>query len=62
MASSKDIVHLMEVNQLMPMFVFTIATGLSAFIMAWEILVLSIEGWAFQKEADRDALLETSRS
>lgn len=50
MASTKDIIHEMEVKQLMAMFVFTVTMGLSAFIMAWEIVVLALKGWAVRKE------------
>jgi len=51
MASTKDIVHWMEVKGLMAMFGFTIAMALTAFIMAWEIIVLSMKGWAERQEA-----------
>lgn len=48
MASTADIVQLMEDNGLMAMFVFTIAMALTAFIMAWETVVLSMKCWAEQ--------------
>lgn len=50
MASTKDIIHYMESADLMAMFVFTVVMGLTAFIMAYEIIVLSLKGWATQKE------------
>jgi hypothetical protein len=50
MASTKDIVHWMEEENLMGMFTFTVAMGLTAFIMAYEILVLSLKGWAARRE------------
>jgi len=50
MASTKDIIHYMETADLMAMFVFTLVMGLTAFIMAYEIIVLSLKGWATQKE------------
>ena len=58
MASTTDIVEAMEVNGLMAMFVFTIAMALTAFIMAWEIVVLSIGGWAERSEARKRESLE----
>ncbi|EXJ68068.1 uncharacterized protein A1O5_08683 [Cladophialophora psammophila CBS 110553] len=50
MASTKDIVHWMEEANLMGMFIFTVAMGLTAFIMAYEILVLSLKGWVARRE------------
>jgi hypothetical protein len=32
------------------MFMYTITTGLVGALMSWEILVLSIKGWALLKE------------
>lgn len=58
MASTTDIVELMEVNGLMAMFIFTIATALSAFIMAWEIVVFSLKGWAERTEARKGSDLK----
>ena len=46
MASNKDTVAAMEHYELNAMFVFTITMGLTAFLMAWTILVLAIKGWA----------------
>ena len=53
MTSTTDIVEWMEVNGLMAMFIFSIAMALTAFIMAWEIVVLSIKGWAERSEAKK---------
>ncbi|KIV96355.1 hypothetical protein PV10_00236 [Exophiala mesophila] len=50
MASNKDIVHYIESADLMAMFVFTVVMGLTAFIMSYEIIVLSLKGWAARKE------------
>lgn len=49
MASTKDIIHYMESADLMAMFVFTVVMGLTAFIMSYEIIVLSLKGWATEK-------------
>ena len=51
MASTKDIVHWVEVKEIMPMLVFTVAMGLTTLITAWQILVLSIKGWATRRGA-----------
>ena len=50
MASTKDIIHYMEVYNLMAMFIFTVTMGFTAFLMAYEILVLSLKGWAIRRE------------
>ncbi|ETI25031.1 hypothetical protein G647_04401 [Cladophialophora carrionii CBS 160.54] len=49
-ASARDIVHYMERTGLMAMFVLTVTCGFTAFIMAYEIIVLSLKGWAIRKE------------
>jgi len=53
MASTKDIIHYMESADLMAMFIFTVVMGLTSFIMAYEIIVLSLKGWATQKQHKR---------
>jgi hypothetical protein len=53
MASTKDIVLWMEAEKLMAMFLFTVTSGFTAFIMAYEILVLSLKGWATRHEIER---------
>lgn len=45
-ASNKDTVAAMESHDLNAMFVFTVTMGWTAFLMAWQITVLSIKGWA----------------
>jgi len=50
MASTKDIIHIMEVNKLNAMFLFTVTMGFTAFLMAWEIIVLALKGWATRRD------------
>jgi hypothetical protein len=50
MASTKDIIYIMEVNNLMAMFTFTVMMGFTAFLMAWTIIVLALKGWAVRRE------------
>lgn len=45
-----DLIHLMIVYDLMAMFLFTVCMGLTAFIMAWTIIVLAIRGWAERRQ------------
>ena len=50
MGSTKDIVRCVEERDLMAMFIFTVMMGFTAFLMAYEVLVLSLKGWAQRKE------------
>jgi Protein of unknown function (Ytp1) len=50
MASNKDIVYCVEKKGLMAMFIFTVMMGLTAFIMAYEVLALAMKGWATRRE------------
>ncbi|OAA81905.1 putative domain YCR061W, C-terminal [Akanthomyces lecanii RCEF 1005] len=50
MASSADTVNGMIHYDLDAMFFYTITMGLVGLLMAWEITVLSIKGWAVRKE------------
>ena len=50
MASNKDIVFCIEQRGLMAMFIFTLMMGLTALIMAYEIIVVALKGWAVQRE------------
>ncbi|KAL8953003.1 MAG: hypothetical protein Q9222_001118 [Ikaeria aurantiellina] len=45
-ASNKDTVAAMEWYHLNAMFIFTVTMGWTAFLMAWEIVVLAVKGWA----------------
>jgi hypothetical protein len=50
MASNKDIVYCAEKKGLMAMFIFTVMMGITAFIMAYEVLALAVKGWATRRE------------
>lgn len=50
MASTRDVVRSMEEHHLMAMFLFTVCMGLTAFLMAYEIAVLAIKGWATRSQ------------
>ena len=49
MASNKDTVASMEAYDLDAMFIFTVMMGLTAFMMAWTIIVLAVKGWAARR-------------
>ncbi|OJD15821.1 hypothetical protein AJ78_03964 [Emergomyces pasteurianus Ep9510] len=51
MLSTRSIVDAMEHFDLNAMFVFTVAMGFTSFIMAWEILCISLKAWATRKTA-----------
>jgi hypothetical protein len=46
MASTEDVVTALEGRGLMPMFVLTLGTALTVFVMAWVLGVLAVKGWA----------------
>lgn len=50
MCSDADVVAALENQNLNAMFLFTTLMGLTAFLMAWEIVVLTIKGLAVQRE------------
>ncbi len=51
MASTKDVIQMMEDHDLMPMFIFTVCMGFTAFLMAFEIVVLAVKGWATRRQS-----------
>ncbi|KAH7322977.1 hypothetical protein B0I35DRAFT_450156 [Stachybotrys elegans] len=55
MASSSDTVAGMIHYDLDAMFLYTVTMGLVGLLMAWEVLVLALKGWAVRKECQRKA-------
>lgn len=49
MVSARDSVAALEKTGLDAMFVFTVVCGFVAGLMAWELVVLSIKGWAVSR-------------
>ena len=54
--SASDIITGMEMYELHAMFLFTIAMGFTSFLMAWEVTVLAIKGWAVRREQQSQPL------
>jgi len=52
---SGDTVQGMIHYDLDAMFMYTVVLGFVGLIMAWEIIVLALKGWAVRKEAGRPA-------
>ena len=50
MMSAHNTVAAIESNGLDAMSVFTVTMGLSALILAWEVVVFALKGWAVRKE------------
>ncbi|KAI4097170.1 MAG: hypothetical protein LQ344_000580 [Seirophora lacunosa] len=48
-ASNKDTVAAMERYNLNAMFIFTVTMGFTAFLMAWQMIVLAIKGWTVRR-------------
>ncbi|KAL9013522.1 MAG: hypothetical protein Q9173_001781 [Seirophora scorigena] len=60
-ASNRDTVAAMERYNLNAMFIFTVTMGFTAFLMAWQMIVLAIKGWTVRRRqseivADRGTL------
>ncbi|KAI9680761.1 MAG: hypothetical protein M1817_004201 [Caeruleum heppii] len=53
MASNRDTVAAMERHGVEAMFVFTVTMGLTAFIMAWTMVVVAVKGWATRRRGLR---------
>lgn len=53
MCSATDTVKAIEMNGLDAMFLFTVAMGFSALIMAWSALTFAVKGWAMRRDAKR---------
>ena len=53
MASTRDVVIMLEHSAVDAMFTFTVGMGLTALIMAWTTILYGIKGWAHRREARR---------
>ncbi|KKK20050.1 integral membrane protein, partial [Aspergillus rambellii] len=51
MLSTRNVIDAIEYYDLDAMFIFTVGMGLTAFIMAMEILAISIKAWAVKRES-----------
>ncbi|KAL4990342.1 hypothetical protein BDW68DRAFT_154554 [Aspergillus falconensis] len=51
MLSTRNVVEALEYYELDAMFATSIALGLTAFIMAWEIVLIAIKAWALKRQA-----------
>jgi len=50
MNSAADTVHAIESNGLDAMTIFTLTLGLTGMILAWEVVLFALKGWAVRKE------------
>ncbi|KAF4556335.1 Hypothetical protein D9617_1g082110 [Elsinoe fawcettii] len=53
MASTRDVVKMLDRNNLHAMFILTVMIGLSCLIMVWTVILYGIRGWAVRREARR---------
>jgi hypothetical protein len=53
MNSASDSVWSIESNGLDAMTVFTITMGVTGILLAWEVIVYAIKGWAMRKEGGK---------
>lgn len=49
MISNKDTIAAMEKYDLNAMFAFTVTMGITAFLLAWTVIVLAVKGWAVRR-------------
>lgn len=49
MASNADTVHALEAYDLDAMFVFTVTMGITALLMAWQMVLIAMKNWASQR-------------
>ena len=49
-SQTRNVVETIEFYELDAMFIFTVTMGVTAFIMAYEILAIAIKAWAAKKE------------
>ena len=59
MASNRDTVNAMEDHGIEAMFPFTVTMGLTAFLMAWAIIVLAVKGWAVRRNRPEAIFIDT---
>ena len=52
----------MEDNDLDAMFIFTVCMGFTAFLMAWEMIVLAIKGWSLRRQMSASFSTQYSRA
>ncbi|KAL4778814.1 hypothetical protein BJX76DRAFT_362386, partial [Aspergillus varians] len=48
---ARSVIEAIEYYELDAMFIFTVALGFTAFIMACEIVLISIKAWAVKRES-----------
>ncbi|TKX24651.1 hypothetical protein C1H76_3260 [Elsinoe australis] len=53
MASTRDVIKMLDRNNLHAMFILTVMVGLSCLIMVWTVALYAIKGWAARREAKR---------
>ncbi|KAF2219859.1 hypothetical protein BDZ85DRAFT_204703 [Elsinoe ampelina] len=53
MASTRDVIKLLDRNNLHAMFILTVMVGVSCLIMVWTVILYGIRGWAVRREARR---------
>ncbi|PNS21353.1 Protein YTP1 [Sphaceloma murrayae] len=53
MASTRDVIKLLDRNGLHAMFVLTVVVGLTCLIMVWAVVLYGVRGWALRRERRR---------
>lgn len=53
MASTRDVIKMLDRNSLHAMFVLTVTIGFTCLLMVWTVFLYGLKGWAVRKEAAR---------
>ncbi|KAF2155227.1 hypothetical protein K461DRAFT_266526 [Myriangium duriaei CBS 260.36] len=53
MASTRDVIKMLDRNSLHAMFVLTVTIGFTCLLMVWTVVLYGIKGWAVRREAAR---------
>lgn len=53
MASTRDVVKMLDRNSLHAMFILTVTIGFTCLVMVWTVILYSIKGWAVRREVAR---------
>lgn len=55
MASTRDVIKLLDRNSLHAMFVLTVAIGFTCLLMVWTVVLYGLKGWAVRRETASSA-------
>ena len=54
MASTRDIIKMLDRNELHALFILTVMIGFTCLLMVWTVILYCVKGWAVRREAARN--------